>query len=61
MDGHCLEAAIDDEAEEEAEAADGHAPGEEGLAADGVVEESGVVEVGYFEAYIAGKGERWKE
>ena len=58
VDGEVFHAAVDDQAEEKPEAADGHSPGEEGMAADGITEESGRVEVGDIETYFAGAGWR---
>ena len=46
VDGEIFEAGVDDEAEEETQAADANAPGEERLAADGIVEESRLIEIG---------------
>ena len=61
VDGEIFHAAVDDQAEEEAKSADGHAPGEEGLAADGVSEEFCGVEVGNVKTDFAGAGVRGGE
>ena len=61
MDGEVFEPGVNDDSEKEAKAADGDSPGEEGMPADGIGEESGLVEVGHAESGFIGGGDGREE